>query len=452
MSIFNYKKDNIKDDSYDYNNLKKRNFSFKNTFEKSLGFFIVVVALLLIAFILFNYKNVFGVIAKFFEILSPLFYGLGIAYLLNPMVKSVENILKKSIFKKIKNDNNKNALARGASVLFSMIIVVLMLFFLLNMLLPELYKSILGLINMLPKQMVTLENKLEMLDEKNIIISALKDLTEKGEEYIQKWLTTDLTTKITKYMSYFTNGLFNFLSVIFDIIIGFIIAIYILFSKEKFIGQSKKLVYALVKSDKANFILSITRKSNEIFGGFIIGKIIDSIIIGIICFLGMSIFRISAHYTLIVSVIVGITNIIPVFGPYIGAIPSIILILIENPIHGLYFGIFILVLQQVDGNVIGPKILGNSTGLSAFWVIIAILLGSGLFGFVGMLLGVPLFAVIYYIIKMIIDEKLKKKEMPVNAKDYILIQRIDEEKREIYITKDIDDLFYDAKEEKVEEK
>lgn len=163
-------------------------------------------------------------------------------------------------------------------------------------------------------------------------------------------------------------------------------------------------------------LLHLTKKSNEIFGGFIIGKIIDSAIIGVLCFIGLSLIKMP--YTLLVSVIVGVTNVIPFFGPYIGAIPSAFLILLSDPKKGLYFIIFILVLQQIDGNVIGPKILGNSTGLSPFWVVFSILIGGGMFGFVGMIMGVPTFAVIYYIISMITSQRLERKNLPLTTVHY----------------------------------
>ena len=178
-----------------------------------------------------------------------------------------------------------------------------------------------------------------------------------------------------------------------------------------------------MESDNRYNLLQITEKgrevitkSNEIFGGFIIGKLIDSAIIGVLCFFGMSILKMP--YTVLISVIIGVTNVIPFFGPYIGAIPSTILIMLQNPMQGLYFVLFILVLQQFDGNILGPKILGNSTGLSAFWVIVAILLGGGLFGFIGMIMGVPTFAVIYYVVELFINSRLEKKNLPSDTQSY----------------------------------
>lgn len=172
-------------------------------------------------------------------------------------------------------------------------------------------------------------------------------------------------------------------------------------------------------------VLHLTTKSNEIFGGFIIGKLIDSAIIGVLCFVGLSLLKMP--YVMLVSVIVGVTNVIPFFGPYIGAVPSTILIMLANPLQGVYFIIFILLLQQFDGNILGPKILGNSTGLSAFWVIVAILLGGGLFGFVGMVMGVPTFAVLYYIVQMLVNNHLERKQLPTGSEYYDTMSYVDDE-------------------------
>ena len=219
----------------------------------------------------------------------------------------------------------------------------------------------------------------------------------------------------------------------FNFIIGIVISIYVLLGKETFIAQAKKLVYAVFPADRGNVIVATVRKANDIFGGFIIGKILDSVIIGILCFIGLSILQMP--YTLLVSVIVGVTNVIPFFGPYIGAIPSAILIMLANPIQGLYFIIFILVLQQVDGNIIGPKILGDSTGLNSFWVVFAILVGGGLFGVAGMIFGVPLFATIYYITRKLTAWVLRKKGLPEETAAYTEVERIDVDTGQLHLLK-----------------
>ena len=261
------------------------------------------------------------------------------------------------------------------------------------MLIPELFNSIRDMVISLPGQLNHALDKItEMMSGDSTLGQVFTAVLREGSDYLQNWLRTDLMKQINIMMSNLTSGVINVFSGLFDLLIGLIISIYVLFSKEKFGKQSKKIVYAVFKPSHANMILHLTLKSNEIFGGFIIGKLIDSAIIGVLCFIGLSI--LNMPYALLVSVIVGVTNVIPFFGPYIGAIPSAVLIMLADPRKGLYFILFILVLQQIDGNIIGPKILGDSTGLSAFWVVFSILLGGGLFGFVGMILGVPTFAVI----------------------------------------------------------
>ena len=194
-------------------------------------------------------------------------------------------------------------------------------------------------------------------------------------------------------------------------------------SQEKFAGQAKKIIYAIFKPVRANVVVETVRKSNEIFGGFISGKILDSAIIGVIAYIVLAIMKMPD--TMLVAVIIGVTNIIPFFGPFIGAIPSFIIIVLQNPVQGLYFLIFVIILQQVDGNIIGPKILGDSTGLSSFWVVFAILVFGGLWGFPGMLLGVPIMAVIYYIVSNVVTYSLKKRGIPETEIDYVNLARID---------------------------
>ena len=212
----------------------------------------------------------------------------------------------------------------------------------------------------------------------------------------------------------------------FNVLIGIIISIYVLMSKEEFIGQSKKLMYALLPGKSANAVIHTVHKSNEIFGGFISGKLLDSLIIGILCFICLSLMKMP--YTVLVSVIVGVTNVIPFFGPYLGAIPSAILIMLANPIQGVYFILFILILQQFDGNILGPAILGESTGLSSFWVVFAILVGGGIFGILGMIIGVPAFAVIFYVFRRTVNHILKKKQLPQDSGNYIKVEKLDVEK------------------------
>ncbi len=359
-----------------------------------------------------------------FRVLKPVIYGAVIAYLLNPIVKRVDILLVPLLKKRIKKAGQAEKISRAAGVFTAIIFLIVMIVALCNLLIPELYVSIRNMVFTLPGQLNGLVQTLNEVEiDDSTTSNLLRTAVEEGTTMLQDWLRKDLMGQLNEWMSNLTVGVINFFSEIFSALIGLIVSVYILFSKELFARQSKKIIYAVLRPNHANMVLHLTTKSNQIFGGFIIGKIIDSAIIGVICFFGLSI--LDMPYTMLISVIVGVTNVIPFFGPYIGAIPSAILIFLSNPMQGVYFIIFVLVLQQFDGNILGPKILGNSTGLSAFWVIVAILLGGGLFGFVGMVMGVPTFAVLYYIIQMLVNHKLERRSLPKGSEYYDPMSYVD---------------------------
>lgn len=401
----------------------------KQYFMRGLTSFLVILAGIVCYFAFLRLDDIAGLLGKIGGILQPIILGLVFAYLLNPLVTIIENQVIKMFEKKAKNREKLRKVSRSIGIAGSLLVAFAVVILLLNMVIPGLYRSIRDLIMGLPHQ---INNAIDFLESEKIHDTAfsgtIKSVLENGAEAFQMWLKTDLLTQINQMMSFVTVGVFSVVETLFDIAVGVIVSVYVLNSKEKFTGQCKKITYALLSRERANLMLQITRKSHKIFGGFVIGKIIDSIIIGILCFIGLSILDIP--YTLLVSVIVGVTNVVPFFGPYIGAIPSAILILLSEPIKGIYFVIFILVLQQFDGNILGPKILGDSTGLSAFWVVFSILLGGGLFGFVGMIMGVPTFAVFYYLVSMFIEQKLERKKLPKESKEYEEIQYIEEKKEE----------------------
>ena len=389
----------------------------RQKFSRGMTFFVVIAACILFYFALLRLPAISGVFKEILHILKPVIYGLGIAYLLNPIGGFVERHLKPLLQKKISNEKSVHAISRGVGIFAAVTVLVMVIVALFNMMIPELYGSIRDMVLTVPSQLNQLVEKIMEMNSKDTTLNQLlNNVLKEATDYIQRWMRSDLLTQINVLMSNLTVGVISVVNEFLNAVIGIIISIYVLFSKEKFASQCKKGVYAIFKPSHANMILHLTIKSNEIFGGFIIGKIIDSAIIGVLCFIGLSI--LNMPYTLLVSVIVGVTNVIPFFGPYIGAIPSAVLIMLSDPKMGIYFIIFILVLQQLDGNVIGPKILGDSTGLSAFWVVFAILLGGGLFGFLGMILGVPTFAVIYYIVNMLVNHRLEKKKLPIDTEAY----------------------------------
>ena len=388
----------------------------RQEFSRGMTMFLVIMACVVLYFALLRLDSITNAVSMVIDVLKPILYGMVIAYLLNPIVKQVDRILVPRLEKYMQKNRAKKC-SRGIGVILSLVFLFALITALCNMLIPELVKSIRDLIITLPGQLNNVVDWFNHLQASDTAMGILmRNALEEGTTTLQNWLRTDLMPQVNTIMSNLTVGVLNILNEVLNFLIGLIVSVYLLFSKEQYSAQCKKMTYAFLKTNHANMLLHLTKKSNEIFGGFIIGKIIDSAIIGVLCFIGLSLIKMP--YTLLVSVIVGVTNVIPFFGPYIGAIPSAFLILLSDPKKGLYFIIFILVLQQIDVNVIGPKILGNSTGLSPFWVVFSILIGGGMFGFVGMIMGVPTFAVIYYIISMITSQRLERKNLPLTTVHY----------------------------------
>ncbi len=403
---------------------KKSNWNIKPYLAVGLTAFIVIVLSLAVFFLIYRYQGL-GIYWKtLMGILQPVLIGVVIAYLINPIVKWEEKYLLPGLQKHMKTEKKARKTARLLSILGGMIFVILIIAILLNMVIPELIESIRGLVAQLPGQAEAFIDKVQdYAGSDNEIIKYLEQMLNKALDSFEEWAQTDLLPQTTNILATLTSSVISVVKVLFNVIIGIIISVYVLMSKETFQGQAKKLTYALLPAAKGNVVVETVRKSNEIFGGFISGKILDSAIIGILCFIGLSILKMP--YTVLVSVIVGVTNVIPFFGPYIGAVPSAFLIVLADPIKGLYFIIFILVLQQVDGNIIGPRILGESTGLSSFWVVFAILVGGGLFGFLGMLLGVPVFATIYYMAQKVVAYILRRKGLPQQTEAYTEVIRVE---------------------------
>lgn len=384
-------------------------------------------------FVFLRFDAIASAIEMIVEVLSPITYGLVLAFLMNPIVKKVEKIVKPLAVKWLKKEERAQKTARGIGIVSALIVVLAIITALLNMVIPELYKSIRNLVVTLPDQIaewVQFVNDIIETDSnvgkilKTVVLESSAALEKWVETDLLNWVQTDLLERTNDIVTGLTTGVISIVNVVLDIVVGIIVSVYVLFGKEKFAGQSKKVVYAMMKPRTANNLLHVIKKANEIFTGFIIGKIIDSAIIGVLCFIGLSVLKMP--YTLLVSVIVGVTNVIPFFGPFIGAIPSAILIFLVDPMKGLYFVVFVILLQQLDGNVIGPKILGDSTGLSSFWVIFSILVSGGLFGFIGMIVGVPTFALIYYVVKMYIQQRLEKKNLPIDSDCYTKANYVDE--------------------------
>ena len=403
----------------------------------SLGItsFLVVASSICFYYLLFHGDRFLGKINAILVIASPVIYGIIFAYLLTPIVNSIEKKLLIPLFTKSSEMNSKKKKwMRFLSVLMTVIIVILFIYGFFSILIPNLISSVKSISFAFPIYVNNLMHFADKYFEANPDIEALfNQLVSTYSVEIDKYLNNTIIPQMESLLKTVSLSLISVLKAMWNLIIGLIISIYVLCSKEIFAGQSKKIIYAIFSTKTANSLIKDFRFISDTFIGFISGKIVDSIIIGIICFIGTSLLKIP--YALLVSVIVGITNIIPFFGPYLGAIPSAILILMINPIKCITFIIFILILQQVDGNVIGPKILGQSTGLSGFWVIFSITIFGGLFGFLGMIIGVPFFAVVYAMTRRIIDRMLKKRNLPISTSEYMDLDHIDENNENTFIEK-----------------
>lgn len=387
-----------------------------------------IIAGILFYYILFHSSKLSSAVNSFITISMPIIDGLILAYLMTPVLNTVERkvIRPLAVRAKIENTGKNKKRIRMISIVVTIIIIAMILYEFFSMIIPELIRSIQSIIFQFPLYIRNLANWATGLLENNPELeNTVSTLFDKYSAMLTNYVNSNVLPKINDLIKTLSLSVIGFFKAMWNFIIGFIISIYILGSKETFAGQAKKMAYAFFDTASANQIISNFRFIHTTFSGFIIGKIIDSAIIGVICFICTSI--IGTPYAILVSVIIGVTNIIPFFGPWLGAIPSALLILMVNPLQCLYFIILILVIQQFDGNILGPKILGNSTGLSSFWVIFAITIFGGMFGILGMIVGVPIFAVLYAGFKAVIKKMLRKKELPEETMPYLSVGSITED-------------------------
>ena len=372
------------------------------------------------------YQN--GVLQRFLSklasILAPVLYGAAIAYLLTPVMSWLEKTIRagwKKLFPKRELKPRSGGL-RLVSILLTEAVVIFLLYLLMSVLIPQLVDSVTTLLNNAEayyRKVYTWADGL--LDSENEIAVWLAGLITERYTDGMAFLTDKVLPWAQKAVVPLTNGIWSGIrgavGFAFDLIVGIIVSIYLMGMKEKSLARCCKAVYAVLPERRADAVMRGTRTADHIFSGFVRGKLLDSLIIGIICFIGCSLMNMP--YTPLVSVVVGVTNIIPFFGPFLGAVPSAFLILLVSPKQCLIFVIFIVVLQQFDGNILGPKILGDATGISSFWVIVAILVGGGFGGVLGMFLGVPVFACVQELVKFLMDRRLRRRDMPTEAYAYV---------------------------------
>ena len=367
------------------------------------GFGAISLSIILF-FILYCMRGIGEVLKNVLNILSPFIYGGVVAYLLRPMCNTYERFLEKHLPKKIKGA------ASGTAVFGSLLTALLMVYALGAMIIPQVLESLVTLGKTLPSQVENLVSWAEKTFGENEYIDNIfaffNTSYDKLYQTADAWIRNTAMPQITTLFSRLGSGVYNMAKDVYNLVVGLIVAVYVLFSRKRFARQSTLIVRSILSERWADAILDEVVLMDQMFGGFIDAKILDSLIIGILCYIGCLILRIPN--TLLISVFVGVTNIIPFFGPVIGAVPSALLILIESPIKALWFVIFSTALQQLDGNVIGPGIMGNRIGISGFWVMFSIIFFGGVWGLVGMVIGVPLFAVIYDLVRKFVKWGLSK--------------------------------------------
>ena len=380
---------------------------------KGITAFLVIAACVLFAFVVFKIGVIMKAIGRIINVLKPVIFGLVIAYLVNPMVKFFDKYISKVTLYKAKNQRVALRVADFISVILSILIFTGIIVGLFWLVIPQLIDSITDFVKTFPQKLDSITEWSDNFLKEN---ESLRGVFDSVVDYEKNWLSNDLSGFVTNMAGSLASGVWSVVNFFKNFVLGLIFAIYLLCNKERMMNQSKKMLFALLSEKTVGRILSWLSRSHKVFSGFINGKLLDSLIIGILCFIGTLIM--GTPYYMLISAIIGVTNVIPVFGPYIGGVPCVILVTITNPLKGLYFGIFIICLQMLDGNFIGPKILGDKTGLSNFWVMFAIVVGGGLFGVVGMLIGVPAFAVIYYAFALFINYRLKLKNRSTRSDDY----------------------------------
>ena len=385
--------------------------------------FAVVVASVVFWLIFSNLRGFYGMIEEFISIISPLIYGALFAYLMNPVMKRTQKLMDKLLAKRKWKPETIKRVSKTTGIVVALLVLLLAIFAICALIAPSLISSLETLLSQ------------ERLDRYYNTISKWLNGIWAGTE-VQVWLKENVGDMLNIVLdalkkidiSALVDGLFTSVYSVFitafNLLIGIVAAVYFLVFKDSLQAQSKKVTVALFRADHADRILEVARRANRIFGNYLIGKIIDAIIVGVITYIGMEIM--GMDYAPLIATIIGVTNIIPFFGPFIGLVPSALILLIDDPLHALYFVIFILVLQAIDGNIIENRILGEKLGISDLWVLAAILVFGGVFGFAGMLLGVPIFAIIYSLIVDRVNKSLKKKRYPIDTGEYYSIRCVDD--------------------------
>lgn len=390
--------------------------------------FCVIAAAVIVYTIFNNLSGLGSVLSAVNSALLPVYIGVIVAYLLSPLVNKMDQYVFIPLWQKVYKEKKTKAkgVARGCSVFTVLVLALFVIFGLLMLVVPEITNSVSSLIRNLPgyyKNVVDWGNHMFRSNPK--FAEYYTQFSGVLYERLLTWLQNDLLPNSNKLLTILTDGVVNAASVLMNLFIGLIVSIYLMGSKENFCAQLKKLMYAFLPTKRVKHALSVLGETHTIFAKFISGKIIDSLVVGVLTFIIMNIAGIP--YTVLISVLIGVTNIIPFFGQYIGIVPSAVLVFIASPSKGILFLVLIIILMQFDGNVLGPKILGDSIGLGSFWILFSILFFGSLFGLLGMICAVPVFAVIYRITKRWCALRLAKKDMPTETACYRVADNVTEE-------------------------
>lgn len=390
-----------------------------------------VIALgILFYFTILRFDNIIKIIGKILYIFRPLLYGIIIAFILTQSFNFFNRKFTKLLSKRSKDTIKVKKESKIISISISILILLLILFWIFYLLIPKLLISVVGIVEMLPDSIVKVESWLENILKgnpaiENIILTMINDSSKSILSYLSEGILPKMENIVTT-VTVGLNGMYEFLR---DFTIGIVFSVYLLINKNKYVSEMKKFIYTFLGIKKGNSLLQGARYSYKIFNGFIKGKLLTSVALGIVCYIAMILFKMP--YAALISLIVAITNIIPFFGPIIGWVPGVILLLLINPIQALYFTIIIIVLQQIEGNILSPKIVGDSIGLSGFWVLFSIMIFGGIFGLVGMIIGVPIFAIFYYFASYQLKKYLAKKDLPSETADYEDLKYIDETTKKV---------------------
>ncbi len=384
--------------------------------------FCVVAASIVLYFFIHNFDDVRSAVGRVIRILMPFIYGFIMAFLLTPLYDRVYNAVTGG--QKMEKSRKRAILGRFLGTCCSIVLIFSVLTMLISMVIPQLITGFMDLYNKMPDSVTNVETLITVLlkDDPEAQALALKYYDQIYTAAIS-WVNTNVIPNINKYLTSITSGVVKFVSGLSNFLIGVIVMAYVLNMKDRLAVQCKRAVYALLPVSTANGVIDELRYISNVFSRFIIGKLIDSAIVGLICYVCMTILRMP--YALVISVIVGVTNIIPFFGPFIGAVPSVMILLMLAPVSAVQFLVLILALQQFDGNILGPRILGSTTGVSSFWVLFSILFFGGIWGVVGMIIGIPTFAVISRQFKKLVEWKLKKKNLPTELASYEDLDRVE---------------------------